>query len=292
MSRRRIGSSCRATCQPGSRIRGAGMALVWGLLLSCLWTARAACAAEPVRVPPLGPIERGEYRARDARTEEELWRTRWKLEARIREGATTIQVEEEGRGSQEGIGPAAWSVRIDAVFAGGDRRLSSRREIRNDAGRLVRVEERDLNYGSGSGRITVTDGGTSQKEIRQISLTPTSISAEMLAAHLRLLPDRDGRQARFDLITRDGKDVPVAASVVGTERVTVPAGTFECYKIEIDPTGFLGLLSDIFLPRIFMWHTVAAPHYWVKYQGPDEGRLSREIIRELVRFETHPGATP
>jgi len=268
------------------------MLLVWGLLLSWLGPGCPAFAAEPVRVPPLAPIERGEYRARDARTEEELWRTRWNLEARTQGGGSTVHVEEEGRGRVEEVGPAVWSVRIDAVFAGADRRLSSRREIRNDAGRLVKVEERELNYTTGSGQVTITDAGAGRAEVRQVSLTVASISAEMLAAHLRLLPARDGRQARFELITRDGKAVPVVASVVGTERVTVPAGTFECYKIEVDPTGFIGFLSDIFLPRIFMWHTVAPPHYWVKYQGPDEGRLSREIIRELVRFETHPGGTP
>jgi hypothetical protein len=253
---------------------------------------RSCPAAGPVRLPPLAPAERGEYRARDAHTAEELWRTRWSLEEGTTDGVTTIHVEENGRGRQEGIGPAVWTVRIEAVFAGGDRRLSSRREIRDDSGRLVRVENRDLNYTGGSGRITITDAGTGRTEVRQVSVGATSVGAEMLAAHLRLLPETDGRQTWFELITRDGKVVPVAASIVGTERVTVPAGTFECYKIEVDPTGFVGFLSDLFLPRIFMWHTVAAPHFWVKYQGPDDGRLSREIIREIVHFEARPSGAP
>jgi hypothetical protein len=35
---------------------------------------------------------------------------------------------------------------------------------------------------------------------------------------------------------------------------------------------------------------VAAPHFWVKYQGPDGSAASRQIVRELVRFETEAAA--
>jgi len=266
--------------------------LVIGLVLSCLQATSPIRAASRFPVPPLAPREQGEYQARDAQSGEDLWRTRWDVEEANTDGITRIHAEEEGRGRLEGTGLAAWNVRVEATFSGGDRRLTSRREIRDDSGRAVRVEERAFDYGAGTGSITITDVATGRRVVRQLSVEATSIAAEMLATQLRLLPDTEGHRMRFSLITRDGKLVDMEASILGQEMVTVPAGRFECYKIEIDPSGFRGVLADLFLPRIFMWHTVAAPHFWVKYQGPDEGRLSREIVRELVRFEPRPAATP
>jgi DNA-binding protein YbaB len=230
--------------------------------------------------------------ARDAASGEDLWHTRWDVQQTNTDAITRIHADEEGQGYLEGPGRASWRVRIDATFSKTDRRLASRREIQDESGQLLRAEERQFDYGAGTGRIAVTDGATGRTAVRQVSVEPTSIAAEMLATQLRLLPDTKGRRMRFPLITRDGKILTVEASILGQEMVTVPAGRFECYKIEIDPAGFQGLLADLFLPRIFMWHTVAAPHFWVRYQGPDEGRLSREIVRELTHFESHPAPAP
>ena len=287
----RAAPACDSSPSPCRRLRRVLLPAP-GLVLVCLLATFPVRAAGPVRVPPLAPREQGEYLARDARTGEDLWRTRWDVEEEITNGITRIRAEEEGRGHLEGTGLAAWRVRVEATFSGGDRRFASRREIRDDSGRLLRGEDREFDYGAGTGRIAITDGATGRTVVQQIAVETTSIAAEMLATQLRLLPDTEGRRMRFSLITRDGKVVAMEARILGQEMVTVPAGRFECYKIEVDPAGFRGVLADLFLPRIFMWHTVAAPHFWVKYQGPDEGRLSREIIRELAHFESHPAATP
>jgi hypothetical protein len=76
------------------------------------------------------------------------------------------------------------------------------------------------------------------------------------------------------------------AQIVGHERVVVPAGSFDCVKAELVPAGVNRFLARLALPRIFMWQAEAPPHFWVKYQGPDGGPKSREIVRELVRFES------
>jgi hypothetical protein len=81
------------------------------------------------------------------------------------------------------------------------------------------------------------------------------------------------------------------ARVVGREWIRVPAGLFDCFKVALELTGLTGALAALKLPPLFMWHTVAAPHFWVKYQGP-EGGSPREIVRELLRFETRAEAAP
>jgi hypothetical protein len=73
--------------------------------------------------------------------------------------------------------------------------------------------------------------------------------------------------------------------VVGRERVTVPAGTFDSFKVQLQPTGLWAFLATLHA-KLYMWHTVAAPHVWVKYQGPDGSPGFRPVVRELVRFDT------
>jgi hypothetical protein len=94
----------------------------------------------------------------------------------------------------------------------------------------------------------------------------------------------------FDLVTAAGQVVGMRATIVGRERVAVPAGAFDCFRIELEPTGLLGALAGLKLGKLVMWHTAAAPHFWVKYEGPDGSPGLRHVVRELVRFETR-GAT-
>ena len=62
-----------------------------------------------------------------------------------------------------------------------------------------------------------------------------------------------------------------------------PAGEFECYKLEMLP--HLGVLNVVryFYPKAFFWFTVAPPHFWVRYEGPENGPGTPEIVMELDR---------
>jgi hypothetical protein len=63
----------------------------------------------------------------------------------------------------------------------------------------------------------------------------------------------------------------------------VPAGRFECHRIELAPRGAFGAIAGLLMPRTFLWYAVQPPHIWVKSAGA-EGLGSREVIRELTRF--------
>ena len=73
----------------------------------------------------------------------------------------------------------------------------------------------------------------------------------------------------------------------------MPAGTFDSFKVQLQPTGLLAFLATLD-SKLYMWHRVAAPHVWVKYQGPDGSPGLRPVVRELVRFDTPraPAARP
>ncbi len=259
-----------------------------GVILAGLCLSIPIRAADRVVVPPTATVERGEYRARDPRSGRELWRTQWVLEQAAQDGRTRIRVQEDGKGYHDADVPTVWTVRIALDISAGETRFTTTREVRDASGHPLEVQQRDFDYAGGTGRVITTDVRTGRTESRSFPLTANSIGAEVLATELRLLPDLPDQQMRFDLVTREGKVFGMLAKITGRERVDVPAGSFECYKVELAPTGLVGVLADLFMPKMYMWHTVAAPHIWIKFQGVEGGPGAPEIIRELVRFTPLP----
>jgi len=163
--------------------------------------------------------------------------------------------------------------------------LSSRREIRDASGTLLETEERELDSTAGTGRIAVVEPSTGRTSLRRLRVARDAIDLEMLPVELRRLPALGARRIRFGLVTDDGRAVRMEAAIVGQEPVEASAGTFVCHRIDLRVTGVLGAMAGLFLPKFSMWHTVAPPHFWVKYRGPAGGVGSPEILRELTRFE-------
>ncbi len=261
--------------------------IVLGVLtLGCvLGFAPDGRSVAPIPIPPLARTEEGAYQALNARTGERMWHVNWTVRQFGPDSNPVFDFSEKGSGHPDQFVPAAWTVDMRIALWGEHARISSKREALDAQGHTVEIEQRDFDYTAGKGVIETTAVNTGRRKTTSVPLTGDSIPAELLGAYLRLLPDTSAQQMRFDLTTREGYVIGMEARIVGRERVTVPAGTFDCYKIELDPTGLAGILARAFrLPKLFMWHSVAAPHFWVKYQGLEGGPGSPVIVRELVRF--------
>ena len=61
---------------------------------------------------------------------------------------------------------------------------------------------------------------------------------------------------------------------LGTEQVTVPAGTFDCYKLKIEASG--GLIKRV-TSAYFFWFEQKPPHQFVRYQDED-GKAVTELM--------------
>ncbi|MDR1453204.1 MAG: DUF3108 domain-containing protein [Candidatus Margulisbacteria bacterium] len=74
-----------------------------------------------------------------------------------------------------------------------------------------------------------------------------------------------------------GNVLPLRAVYQGKEKIKVPAGEFECYKLELAVDGVLGLFAP---DKYYLYYTVAAPHHFVRfYQKVDDGSwLANELI--------------
>ena len=77
----------------------------------------------------------------------------------------------------------------------------------------------------------------------------------------------------------------VTLEVQGRERIRTPAGPLECYKVELRPGVGVLKLFGFLVPKAYFWFTVDAPHYWVRYEGPENGRGTPQVVMELGSFE-------
>ena len=245
--------------------------------------------SSPIRLPTalIAPEERGEYVARDAHTQEELWRTRWVIERAGIEGGIAYRVREDGAGRRGRPEPTRWTVTMEVGLAQGSEAFSAVREIRDLSDRPIETMRRALSYKAGTGTVTIVDHVKNVERSESFTVEETSIPVELLPMQLRALSDAPDRRMRFHLVTREGKSVPMAARIVGQETIRTPAGDFAAYKTELAVTGVRGVLGQLVLPAMYMWHRVDPPHAWLRYQGLDGGIGSREVVMELVRFETN-----
>src|SRR5262249_17069882 len=119
-----------------------------------------------------------------------------------------------------------------------------------------------------------------RSEVKTLSITSDVLAVEGIAGVLRFLPF-DGDSFPAYLLSNEPKLYNVTFENRGKEHVKTPAGEFDAYKIEIVP--HLGVLNVVrpFVPKTFMWFTVAAPHFWVRFEGPEAGVGTPEVVMEL-----------
>jgi hypothetical protein len=95
---------------------------------------------------------------------------------------------------------------------------------------------------------------------------------------LRGFPFEKEDEVRFKSYMNEyGNALTMRTIYKGKEKIKVPAGVFECYKLEMSVAGWQ---SNFAKDKYYLYFTVAKPHYFVKFdQKADTGQwLSNELI--------------
>jgi hypothetical protein len=138
--------------------------------------------SSPIRFPTalIAPQERGEYVARDARTQEELWRTRWVIERATNGRGMVDRVREDGAGRRGRPEPTSWTVTMEVDLAQGSDAFSAVREIRDSSDRPLETMRRALSYKAGTGSVTIVDHARNAERSESFAVEETSIPVELL----------------------------------------------------------------------------------------------------------------
>jgi hypothetical protein len=95
---------------------------------------------------------------------------------------------------------------------------------------------------------------------------------------LRFFPFERGETWKVFMVDFTGYAITVEAHLTGTEMITTPAGTFECYRMEVI------VEIPVLHPRIIYWLAKDAPHYLVKSVGKS-GPFTDTYVTTLISRE-------
>ncbi|MGE5576730.1 MAG: hypothetical protein ACM3TT_05975 [Syntrophothermus sp.] len=97
---------------------------------------------------------------------------------------------------------------------------------------------------------------------------------------LRAFPFGEKKKVYFNLVM-DGRDGSPAGPIgmyvreIGKEKLKVPAGVFDAYKLEMGVAGAIGFFAQKY--RYYFWYTTGEPHYLLRYQDR-EGSAVTELV--------------
>ncbi len=122
---------------------------------------------------------------------------------------------------------------------------------------------------------------TAGKEtIREIELDGVAYDNEQVLYLIRRLPLEEGYKVRFPIFpVQGGAVVDCAIEVTGKEKVTVPAGTFDCYAVDLAVYS-----ATIKALEHTLWLSADKHSYFVKYD-------SGQAIMELNQVDTKKAGT-
>jgi uncharacterized protein DUF3108 len=214
------------------------------------------------------------------------WKSEWAMERGTGQEQRTVRFSEKGSGRYSGFDQEVrWN--IETTWTSGDafRPLRTERTVADPAGKPLVRELKSFNFDKGTVEIERDDLSTGQKSRRSLKIPADTLSVDGIAAALRSLPFERSRPVELHLLSNEPRLYEVSLEVRGRERVQTPGGQFECYKVEIVPALGVLKLFGFLVPNAYFWFTVDAPHYWVRYEGPENGRGTPQVVMELATFE-------
>ncbi len=245
--------------------------------------------------------ELGAYEVRIVSTGKVLCDVAWETTVLRKKGRLQVEILEKGQGQPWGYHePVRWEKRMvleDDPKGEADPPVQFRsvEESRwTAAGALL--SRMDIQASPESGEILYKNLETGKSpESTVLPWTPQSLPDELLFYWARMLPFDQLQDAgtspaaqpleqEWMLLVSPSRQYRILAQLKGIEEVTTPAGTFSCYRVDLTPRLF-GPLKNM-APKMALWCTAQAPHYWVRYRGPVGGGFGApQAVMQLVKFE-------
>jgi len=233
-----------------------------------------------IQSPSLIPSDRGAVLVAD-KSGSVRWRAAWTIDPAEQDGRKLVRFTEQGRGRVSAFRQEVqWS--LEAVWSADDalRPLDSQKTTKTASGALLLTEKKHFDRSKGIVRFERQFPG-GRSESKSLPIAADTLAVEGIAGILRFLPFQQSMSFPTHLLSNEPNLYRVTMKTRGKERVKTPAGEFECYKVELVPdVGILNVFRG-FYPKTFFWFTVAPPHRWVRYEGPENGRGTPVVVMEL-----------
>jgi len=123
----------------------------------------------------------------------------------------------------------------------------------------------------------LTEGGTKRKEHRLPVGKELAVDGSLLAL-LRFFPFDEGKKWNLFMVDFSGYSVTVTILQEAIEKIAVPAGEFECYRLATVVN------IPVLKPKIIYWLSTQKPNFLVKHQGK-RGPFTSSYTTTLISLE-------
>ena len=154
--------------------------------------------------------------------------------------------------------------------------ISGIRSMANHLERQVRQER----VWRADHRVYVDDNPEKGKKKKEYELPQGSglaVDGSLLVL-LRSFPFNEDKEWNIFMVDFSGYSVTVTVRQAGMEKISVPGGEFECYRVEVVVN------IPILRPKIIYWISKIRPHFLVKHQGK-RGPFTSTYLTSLLSFE-------
>jgi hypothetical protein len=249
-----------------------------------LWLAAASPVRQDVlKSPAVGEEGEKGRTVTKSKTGAARSKAEWTMRRERLDGRPAVKMTESGRGFYSGFEQEVqWE--IDAWWSAGDafRPLRFEKVVTDSTGKALMRERKQFDWMKNEVQFERQDLVKNKNTTKTLSTPADTLAVEGIAGALRSLPFGPDMRFPAHFLTNEPKLYNMTLEERGREMVRTAAGTFECYKIEVVPhVGALGAFRFLF-PKAYFWFTVDAPHSWVRYQGPENGPGTVEIVLERV----------
>ncbi len=252
-------------------------------ILLILLVYGASSYAEPFKVPPISPGEKGtivtEYKDGGVR-----WKADWTTDVYTENGVKKFKLIFDAKGvTSPFTQKATW--RSVSIWKAEDEfiPLSSETKIKDLSGNLLMIDKKTFNHKRNSAVFAREDLnlGTYNRKLYD-DITSDTLIVEGLTYALRELPFGTDKTVKAKILSNEPELYNVEFKERGIEKIQTADGEVECYKIEIIPKlGVIGVFK-VFFPKTYFWFTVEPPHKWVRYEGLENGIDTPAVIMKVT----------
>jgi len=234
----------------------------------------------------ISATEEGAYRTLLKKSGKVIWQASWSVNKTNKNGKEIVKITERGSGKyNDSPQDITWVMETSLILGNNPLILETIRITRDSGNNELWRRNKIFDYPNRELIAEQFEHGK-LKKIKTARLPETiTFTSDILAILLRGYNFEAPEPFDFYIFSSEAKLFRIQAQMIGTETVRVPAGEFECYKMElILDLGVANLLTKYILPKTYMWFSKKQPHYWLKFEGLEGGVGSPYVVMELLKY--------
>lgn len=253
------------------------------IVLSALVFLSLSVKAQTFKLANIPELVENKIITLDKESGKKMWQSEVQYQLVSEDGEKYIRYTEKGRGlygSSKAL--IEWEVLGFYYVEPYIRPYYSEKKIYSDTGKLLKVETLQYNAEDKKIYFRGEDKVKNKVEKQTFNFEDDVVDKYILGLALQGYDFQGKQNFTFHYLSDEPKMYSNTLVYRDKETVTVPAGSFDCHKVELTVNlGALGFVGA-FLPKIYFWYSDTDQPAWIKYEGLESGLGTPYVLMQLA----------